>query len=158
MTEIRKTDLPGVGSCRDFETKAGRRVGVVTRVSGRRELVAYSKTDPDAVQHSIDLSEAEAADLARLLGGEHEQQSGEHISGLIEGLSLDWVPVAVGLAPTTIGNYEIRMRTRASVVAIVRDGVAEPGPGPEAVLSPGDLAVVVGTPEAVAAVADLLGD
>ncbi len=158
MTEIRKTDLPGVGVCRDFETRAGRRVGVVTRVSGRRELVTYSKADPDAVEHSVDLSEAEAADLARLLGGEHESQSVEHISGLIEGLSLDWVPVAAGQPPATIGDYEIRTRTRASVVAIVRDGVAEPGPGPESELGPGDVAVVVGTPESIAAVVELLGD
>lgn len=158
MAEIRETELPGVGVCYDFPTRAGRRVGVVTRATGRRELVVYAQDDPDAVEHSIDLSEQEGHTLAQLLGGEEVSDRGPgSLQGLIEGLSLDWLPVDRDFTPRSIGDLEIRSRTGASIVAIVRGGQANPTPGPDDELTPGDTAVVVGTPEALAAVAELLG-
>ena len=68
VAEIRETVLPGVGYCHDFPTRAGPRVGVVTRTSGRRELIVYSQEDPDAVEHHVDLDPEEARVLGELLG------------------------------------------------------------------------------------------
>lgn len=156
MTEIRETTLPGVGVCRDFPTVTGTRVGVVQRTSGRRELVVYDRDDPDTVTTAVDLDPREAAALARLLDDRVVAQGDEPISGLIEGLALDWLPVPEGFAAASIEDLAIRSRTGATVVAIVGPAGARPAPGPEERLNPGDTAVVVGTADGIAGVAELL--
>lgn len=157
MTEIRETELPGVGVCHDFETATGRRIGVVCRASGRRELVTYDPADPDAVDHSVDLSATEAANLARLLGGDAVVERTAGIHGLVEGLALDWIPLPRDAGHRTIAELAIRERTGASIVAIVRPDGVDVSPGPDSPIGGGDTVVVVGSPEAVAAAARLLG-
>lgn len=156
VAEIRETVLPGVGYCHDFPTRAGPRVGVVTRTTGRRELIVYSQEDPDAVEHHVDLDPEEARVLGELLGVSSVTQQIGNISGLIEGLAIDWIPLGAGFVPSTIGDLAIRSRTGASVVAVVRGGRASPAPGPEHRLEPGDTVVVVGTPEGLEAAGQLL--
>jgi len=156
MTEIRETTIPGVGTCLDFPTQAGRRVGVVSRASGRREVVVYSRSDPDAVQWQIDLDADESATLAELLEPQSVVQREGSIEGLIEGLALDWLPIPPTFTARPIGDLAIRTRTGATVVATVGEEGAIPAPGPDHVLAPGDTAVVVGTPEGIEQVTQLL--
>lgn len=155
MTEIRETLIPGVGTCLDFPTRAGRRMGVIRRASGRREVVVYSRSDPDAVQWQVDLDAEEAATLAELLEEQTVVQREGTIDGLIEGLAVDWMPIPDDFEPQPIGALAIRTRTGATVVATVGERGAVPAPGPDHVLVPGDTAVVIGTPEGLTQVADL---
>jgi TrkA domain protein len=156
MTKIRETSLPGVGVCRDFATGAGPRLGVVTRATGRRELVVYERDDPDTVATAVDLSPAESSALAELLDERAVTRSEAGIEGLIEGRALDWLPVPVGFGSVSIGELGIRRRTGATVVAVIGESGGRPAPGPEDLLTAGDTVVVVGTPAGVAEVADLL--
>jgi TrkA domain protein len=55
-----------------------------------------------------------------------------------------------------LGDAQIRSRTGASVVAVARQGEVIPSPTPAFVFHAGDKVIVVGTDDAVAAVADLL--
>ncbi|MEV4703193.1 potassium transporter TrkA [Actinoplanes sp. NPDC049316] len=50
-------------------TAEGRRIGVVTHLGGRRDLVAYDPDDPDSAQSVAALTETEARTVAELLGG-----------------------------------------------------------------------------------------
>ena len=68
MSQIEETTLPGVGVRHDFLCRSGRRVGVVSHNTGRRDLVVYDDRDPDAVKASVELSAEEARTLADLLG------------------------------------------------------------------------------------------
>jgi TrkA domain protein len=129
----------------------------VTRQSGRRELVVYSLSDPDTVAYRLDLKGEEAATLGELLADQTVKTNTGQIENLIEGLALDWVPVATERTPVTIGGLEVRSRTGATIVAVVRDGQPTPAPGPEFELAAGDVAVVVGTPEGLRAATELLG-
>jgi TrkA domain protein len=156
MAEIRKTTIPGVGTCSDFATGTGRRLGVVQRASSRRELVVYSRSDPDAVEWSVDLDPEESDILAELLATTSFVQREGSLAGLIEGLALDWIPIPEGFPPTTIGELAIRKRTGATVVATTGPEGPVPAPGPDHVLAPGHTAVVVGTPEGITQVAALL--
>lgn len=158
MTDVDETVLPGVGLRHDFETRTGRRVGVVTHQTGRRDLVVYGVEDPDATSESVELTEEEGRTLGELLGG---SKITEHLSDLvhmIEGLAIDWLLVgdASSLAGKSISESAVRDRTGASVVAIVRGGDPIPAPGPAETIEAGDTVVVVGTPEAVAEVSRLL--
>ena len=156
MPDITETDLPGVGLRHDFVCRQGTRVGVVSRPSGRRELLIYDPDDPDAVRETVDLSPQESSALAELLGGSAVT---EHLAGLtqgvIPGLSIDWSVLPADFTPQTIGDLQIRTRTGSSVVAVLRDAKPIPAPGPEFGLEPSDTAVIVGTAEGIKAAGEL---
>ena len=156
MDEIRQSDLPGVGRCYEYATAAGQRVGVVVRASGRRELVVYAEDDPDAVVESVDLGIDEAQTLASVLTDQDLRPIRGSMAGIIDGVAVDWVAVPDHFEAHTIEDLEIRSRTGASVVAVVRDGEVDPSPAPDRVLESRDLVVVVGTPDAIEGVFALL--
>lgn len=158
MPEIRETNLPGVGLRHDFETRSGERIGVVSHRTGRRELLLYAAGDPDACRESVALTAEESAALAELLGG---SQVTAHLSELqqqVEGLTIDWVPVPEGssFAGRTIASAGVRTVTGVSIVAVLRQGNAFPAPRPDFTLQAGDTAVVVGTPEGITALVEML--
>lgn len=157
MPEIEQTHLPGVGVRQDFLCRSGRRVGVITRPSGRRDLLVYDSKDPDAVKAEVDLSASESMALAEVLGGPQVTESIDNLPGFVAGLHVDWLPLPATFVSTTIGHLELRRRTGASVVAIIRDGVAQPAPGPDDELRAADTVVVVGTTEGVQAATARLG-
>ena len=61
-----------------------------------------------------------------------------------------------GFEPRTIGALNLREATGVSIIAIVRDDVAMPAPGPEATLQPADVIVVTGTSSGIRRAIDLL--
>jgi TrkA domain protein len=156
--DIQETNLPGVGLRHDFTTKAGRQLGVVTHRTGRRDLLVYDRSDPDACQEVIRLTDDEADALAELLGA---ARLVEHLAGLqrIEGLAIDWLPIRPGspYAGRAIADTQARSRTGTSIVAILRGDGAIPAPTPDAGLEPGDTLVVVGTAKGIKELSKLLG-
>lgn len=70
-------------------------------------------------------------------------------------IETEWVrlPENSPLKGHTIGELGVRTETGASIVAIVRDDLVLPSPGPDAAFEPGDLVGVLGTPEQRAAFA-----
>ena len=158
MTEINETNLPGVGVRYDFEAAAGDKVGVVLRHSGRRDVLIYDGTDPDLVAETASLTPAEARSFADLLGGPSVIERFEDLRQEIQGLALDWLPIAPGshYAGRKLGDTHLRARTGVSVVAIVLGDTAIPAPGPDDELVAADVAVVVGTPEGIDEAAELL--
>jgi TrkA domain protein len=157
MPDINETRLPGVGVRHDFLCVGGSRVGVITRHSGRRELIVYDARDPDAVAASIELSAEESRTLAELLGGTRVIEQLTSVAQEVAGLSIDWLPLPPAFAPRTIGETEMRQRTGTSIIAIIRDDKAIPAPGPDVELRPGDVAVITGTAEGITRATTLLG-
>jgi TrkA domain protein len=156
--DVEVTPLPGIGLRQDFMTRAGRRIGVITHRDGRSELVVYRSDDPDAAAVSIPLSSGEATTLASLLGAPHLVQQ-------LEGQHRDLTPIQthqLAVVPgsrydgATLGDTAVRSRTGASIIAVVRGGVVHPSPRPDFELLGGDLLVVVGTEDGLAAAARLL--
>jgi TrkA domain protein len=156
MPEIRETKLPGVGLEFDFTSESGDHVGVISRHSGRREVVVYAEDDPDAVACRLELTAAEGAAVAELLGGTRVTAQLAELSAEIEGLFIDWVPLGPTFTPVSIAETAMRTATGSSVIAIIRDGIAVPAPGPDDVLNGGDTVVLVGTKDGIAAAGDLL--
>lgn len=168
MPHIDETQLPGVGVRHDFLTRAGERVGIVAHRTGRRDLLVYSTTDPDACRESIPLTGEEATALAGLLSaGQHQPGPVRPAAGStrqpLDGIpgqstQIDWVPVPPGspFAGSSIAAAGVRTVTGVSIVAVLRHGTAFPSPRPDFALQPGDLAVVVGSPEGIDALVELL--
>jgi len=142
----------------DFTVEDGSRIGVVHHRTGRKELFLCSSEDPDSVAMSVNLTEDDSHTLAEALGGSAVVESLSRLQQQVEGLAIDWLAVAPEspYAGRTIGDARIRTRTGVSVVAVIRAEQAFPAPGPEFLVEPSDTLVVVGTPDGIKRVGDIL--
>lgn len=157
MPQIEETPLPGVGLRFEFSTREGVRLGVVHHRTGRREVFLARPEDPDSA-FTVALTEQESQALAELLGGSQVITHLHDLQQRIEGLAIDWLSLS-GDSPYAgrqLGDARIRTRTGVSVVAILRGESAIPAPGPEDGLRASDTLVVVGRPEGIEAVEELL--
>ncbi len=158
MSDIHEVRLPGVGVRYEFETREGKRVGVISHRTGLREIYVARPDDPDEFERVAGLSPEESRTLAELLGASRVAQQLADLQQRVEGLVIDWLPLREDspYAGRTIGDARIRTRTGVSVVAIVRGEDALPAPDPEQQLRGGDYLVVVGTAHGVEQVVELL--
>jgi TrkA domain protein len=156
--DVEVTRLPGVGVKQEFTTATGRRLGVLTHRDGHRELLVSDVSDPDACSAAVPLSEPECVALGTLLGAPNlvAQLRAEHAE--VPGVATAQFPVSKDspYAERTLGETAMRTRTGASVVAVVRAGVVHPSPRPDFGFQPGDLVVVVGTPDGLKQAAAIL--
>lgn len=158
MVEIKQTTLPGVGLRHDFETKDGRRIGVISHRTGHYELFICEAEDPDSPHEIIDLDADERRALAELLGGSQISEELSRLQQEVEGLAIDWITLPSGSPYDghTIADTQTRTRTGVSIVAMLREGAAAPAPGPEHELRSGDTLLVVGTAEGIQRLVELL--
>ena len=159
MTEVRETKLPGVGVRHEFTTGEGNDMAVVVHHDGRRELMAYDLDDPDSCSSLVSLSEHDTQTLAEILGVSHVSETVGEIRQDFDALAIEWVELveSSALAHTAIGSAHLRTETGASIVAVIRDELPIPSPGPEFVLEAGDVVVAVGSQESLTAIRSLLG-
>ncbi|MFA4964490.1 MAG: TrkA C-terminal domain-containing protein [Thermoleophilia bacterium] len=158
MGTVNETSLPGVGIRFDFTTREGDRVVVVNHRSGRSELLVCSKQDPDACHEVLRLAKEDARSLAEILG---QSQVTEEVTSMrlsTQGLTIDWLPTHAESRCVGRSVYDIEHLDQhaATIVAVVRGETTIPAPPSVFTLQPGDVAVVVGTPEGVEAMATLL--
>ncbi|MGV9719458.1 cation:proton antiporter regulatory subunit [Nocardia beijingensis] len=152
------TALPGIGVRKDFEVRSGRRIGVVAHRDGDIDLIVSKLDDPDACAAQIPLTTDEAAVLANLLGAPQlvAKLNDDHRD--MPGITTRQLPIGDD-SPydgRTLGETEMRTRSKASIVAVMRAGQLHPSPGPDFTFTAGDLLVVVGTPEGLDAAAKIL--
>jgi TrkA domain protein len=158
--EFERSALPGIGLLHMFTTRHGRRVGVVSHRSGRRDLVVYDAEDPDSTSETVVLSVEEADGLAELLAASRIVERLADLERQVQGLVSERVPIAPG-SPydgRTLGDTRARTRTGASIVAVVRDREVIASPSPGFGFAAGDVVVVVGTADGTAAVAGIFAD
>jgi TrkA domain protein len=156
--ELEETSLPGIGLRHDFQSRSGRRVGVLSHRDGTRELVFYRSDDPDAVSSSVHLTTEESDTLAELLGAPRIVERLAKLVDQVEGITSETLLVTPGSAydGRMIADTAARTRTGASIVAVSRRREVVPSPPPEFRFAGGDRVVVVGTPEGIAAVREIL--
>ncbi|GAA3114578.1 cation:proton antiporter regulatory subunit [Planomonospora alba] len=156
--EVEQTALPGIGLRHEFTTRSGRRIGIISHRTGRRDLVIYDKDDPDRACEVVKLNDEEADALVELLGAPRIVQRLNALHEEVEGLVSLQFPIVAGspYAGRPMGDARVRSRTGASIVAVVRSGQVAASPAPDFRLEAGDIVVVVGSPESTSAVADIV--
>jgi TrkA domain protein len=149
--------LPGIGVCQEIELRARRRIGIATHRDGQHDLVVFDD-DGKAARDSLGLSDEDADAIAEILGAPRAMCQIEELEHQAVGPVVEESPLLADspFAGRAMGETTARIRTRASVVAIIRGGVVAPSPGPEFALRSGDLLVTVGTAEEVGNVARIL--
>jgi TrkA domain protein len=157
--DIRETRLPGVGLRYEFANRDGDRVAVIARRGGDFEVfVCSAQSDPDSARRVFRLTDQEADALSQILGAPRMVESYADLTKEIPGLEAEQivVPPESTFSGRPLGDTQARTRTGASIVAIVRDQGVLASPGPEEVLRPNDVLVVIGTDDGIAGVRRLI--
>lgn len=155
---IERTALPGIGIAHAVTTAAHQRLGVISHVGGRRDLVVYHPGDPDEAAVTVTLDDLEARRLADLLAG---SVTVDHVSGLlghVTGITAVRIRVPAGspFDGAPLRDTRARALTGVSVVAVVRDGESTASPDPDFVLRGDDIVVAVGDEHGITAFTALL--
>ena len=90
--EVTSRTLPGIGVCQELQLRGGRKLGVVTRRNGLRDLVFYDE-DGDGAAQTIPLSDDEANALAEVLGAPQLTFRLAVLQRQAEGLVVEQLPV-----------------------------------------------------------------
>jgi TrkA domain protein len=160
MAEVRETILPGVGVRQEFTAHDGTVVGVVQHHDGRSDIVVYDAADPDRCTSMLHLDRGDTRTMAALLGATQITEHVGEVQAQVEGLLFEWITVPAGASTVgrSIRDGELRTRTGASVVAVLRDRASVPAPDPEFVFAAGDVVVAVATSEGLDKLRPLLTD
>ena len=139
---VEVTPLPGIGVRKDFALRGGRRIGVISLRDGSIELIVSKADDPDASLAEVPLTYDEAGALANLLGAPQLVAQLAEEQRDLPGIRTKQLPINEGspFDGRPLGDTAMRTRTGVSLVAVMRAGQVHPSPGPEFMLSAGDLA------------------
>ena len=158
MSVVRETQLPGVGVKHDFIAEDGREIGVLTHKDGRRDIVVYGAHGPDSCAVQLTVSANDTRTLGEMLGTSQVRTAVDAVQQEVEGLNIEWLPIAADspAVDKTIAEGAYRTRTGASIVAIIRADTPIPAPEPDVAILAGDVVVAVGTADKLATLADLV--
>src|SRR5215210_2668460 len=123
-----------------------------------RQVLSHLGVGAEEIQHFSDRVRRELyAPITDRFADEDLLSQLRRTSRMIE---TDWIRLPGGSATVgkTIGELEVRGKTGASVVAVVREGEVLPNPGPEVILEADDVVGVLGTPDQQAAFQDLANE
>jgi TrkA domain protein len=150
--DVREHDLPGVGKKFACTTNGGDRMTVIIHNTGHREIYHFDPGE-EYPSHAVRLEDQEARKLGAILGGAYFQPAvADTMDMVFEQLTVEWSRVGPGspLSSHTLAELDIRRRSGASVIAILREGKAHPNPQPDDRVEGGDTLLVVGDRDQVA--------
>lgn len=148
--QIRMADLPGIGKKLSFITAQDNMVVLIIHHSGKRELYFFEDSEADEADFSINLTADETREMgAQLLGATYQPIDIDTMKTFKKQLVMEWVELQPESPITgkTIGEAQIRTRTGASIVAIVRGEDVIVSPGIDEILKPGDTLMGAGKSE-----------
>jgi TrkA domain protein len=157
--DVVETLLPGVGRRYEFTLDDGHRLCIVSTRDDRYTVSTFDRDDPDVGRTLFELDEDEAVTLAEILGAPRIAVKLADLTREIPGLASQQIELADGsaFAGATLGDTQLRTRTGASVVALVRDDRVVASPDPAQDLKAHDVLVVIGTTEGIDKARALLG-
>jgi TrkA domain protein len=158
--EIIEHDMPGIGRSYEMETIDGNRVVIVLHHSGRRDIYVDSPERSPDEPALVSLTDDQARRIGSIIAGTFFKPAVvAEVESLIGGLLIEWLTVRTASpgANRSIADLAIRHRTRMTVAALVRaDGSQVIAPLPEEVLRPGDQVIVIGRPQDLPALTELV--
>lgn len=155
MEEIFEAELPGVGKKYTLKLGEESTLDIVVHEDGRREIY-YEEAGKEPVV--ITLSDELARKVGLILAGAYFKPTPvEALSSALAGrVKIEWIRVGKG-AGRTIGELDIRRRTGASVIAIVRGEETIPNPSADTEIKAGDVLIAAGKLEEIQKLKELVG-
>jgi TrkA domain protein len=150
--QFKEVDLPGIGKKFSIITSGKEKVSVIIHLSGKREIYFFEKDDFDEPVCSFVLHEEEANQLGSVLMGTFfKPEAKEEKEMFLKNLIIEWISLerSSPLVNKSIKESEIRKKTGASVVAIIRGDLTITNPSPDEILKEGDTIVLVGNKQQI---------
>lgn len=150
--QFKEVDLPGIGKKFSIITTGKEKVSVIIHLSGKREIYFFGKDDFDEPVCSFVLNEEEANQLGSVLMGTFfKPEAKEEKELFLKNLLIEWITLDKNcpLINKSIKESEIRKKTGASIVAIIRGDLTITNPSPDEVLKEGDTIVLVGNKQQI---------
>lgn len=144
---IRTSDLAGVGKRISIQTAEGKLVVLIIHHTGKKELFFFKKMDADQADFSLTLTGEESRELAaQLLGITYQPAALDKMKAFRKEIVMEWLEVEKGspLAGKSIMESQIRTRTGASVIGIIKGDELVASPGVKEVIKEGDTLIAVG--------------
>lgn len=158
--DIRESDLPGIGRKFQADIRSGERVVIIIHDDGHREIYQFEEDNYDECAASVSLDDAEARQLAGILGGmAYTPKALESVEMAFDELMIEWYKVEPDSIAEgkTIGELAIRQNFGATIVAIIEEDHTQAiNPGPEATINRGATLVVAGERQQVNRLRDVL--
>ncbi|MEW8958067.1 cation:proton antiporter regulatory subunit [Neomoorella humiferrea] len=156
---IKETELPGIGKKFQIETRSGDKMVIVVHDDGRREIYHFDSNDPEESISMVTLDDTEARCVAGILGGmAYVPKALETVEMALDDMVFEWYKVEKDAQSIgkTIGDLDIRKKTGAAIIAIIKKDEKVLNPGPEEIITPGATIVVLGDRKQVKACKELI--
>jgi len=148
LNTFRESDLPGIGRKFQINTRSGDKLVIIVHDDGKREMHHFDYNDPDESISMVTLDDSEARRVGAILGGMvYMPKALESVDVAFDEMVIEWFKVEPGAkgAGKTIGELEIRKRTGAAVIAIIKKNHEKMvNPGPQQVIYEGATLVILG--------------
>jgi len=146
---IESFEIPGVGKRYEFHTKHGDVFVLIERLDGKKEL---SILKDDEVVATVELDPEEANQLALILAPSFITDFlDKRIDLIFRNVAIDSFEIREGFYAVgkTLRELQLRNKTGASIISIMRGDEIITNPPPDTVLQPGDVVVMIGKKEEV---------
>jgi len=150
--KLKETDLPGIGKKFSIITSHKDKIDVIIYLNGKREIFIFEEDDYDEPVANVVLNEEEANQLGSILMGVYfKPETEETKECLLKNLVIEWIEVDENspLVNHTLKDLQIRQKTGASVISIIRGDKTIINPSPDEVIKKGDTLVLVGSREQI---------
>ncbi|MFO7248509.1 MAG: cation:proton antiporter regulatory subunit [Bacillota bacterium] len=162
MTNIRESDLPGIGRKFQIDTRSGDKLVIIIHDDGRRELYHFDPDDPDSSISMVTLDDDEARQVAGIIGGlTYRPKALESVEVALNDLVIEWYKMEPNstCVGRTIGELQIRKRTGATIIAVIDKNQKQTvNPGPDYVLKAETILVVMGERQQIKAFKQLVSN
>lgn len=151
MSEIKESELPGIGKKFTLGLDSGDKLVVVIHSSGEREVFKFIHDNDEPISVTT-LADEEARQLGAILSGTYFQPVVEEEQKLaMKNATMEWIKIPPDsiLANKKIEELDIRKKTGVSITTIIRGEVVIPNPPPGEIIKPQDTLIIIGNNEQV---------
>ncbi len=146
---IESFEIPGVGKRYEFHTRHGDVFVLIERLDGKKEL---SILKDDEVVATVELDSEEANQLALILAPSFITDFlDKKIDVIFKNIAIDSFEIRKGFFAVgkSLKELQLRNKTGASIISIMRKGEIITNPPPDTVIMEGDIVVMIGNKEEV---------
>lgn len=155
---VREATLPGIGKKYVVPLRAGGNLAIIVKPDGERQLYHFLENE-DRPRDVVTVEQDEAQQVANLLGKPLVTAPDlEKLELALGALEIEWIDLEENsfLVGKTLGASQLRKKTGASIVAIMRDDIAIANPDIGAEFQTGDTVLLIGSHAQTAAARDLI--
>lgn len=151
MSEIKESELPGIGKKFTLELDSGDKLVVVIHSSGEREVFKFTR-DNDEPTSVTTLADEEARQIGAILSGTYFQpvvEEGQKLA--MKNATMEWIKIMPDsiLANKRIEALDIRKKMGVSITTIIRGETVIPNPRSSEIIQPQDTIIIIGNHEQV---------